>query len=564
MLRRWQSNAFLILVTSSLTAVACGDDDDSGAGTGGKTASGGNAGGTAKGGTAGANQGGTKSTAGGSGGSTNQGGSQNKGGSIANEAGSAGFAGGIGTGGSNGSEGGAAGAGGSGGDGDAGAGGEGGGSASLDLCRGIELPPGSHYVAPGLCVRAVATAQGKLRQLTFDSQGSLLGVTVAGDVMRYRDLNADGVFAGVAEVVKIADTGGNGNNVHLDAAGNYLYAGTPAGVRRWAYSMTVDDLGAGEDVVTGIPATGNHTYHTVHVYDGYVYVSSGSAENASAPATPNYDTNRSVLKRFALADFTSGTPLAWTAGAVYVTGIRNMVGFTRNASGRMYGVVNGIDDLLYQTQDVHLDNPGEDLIAIEAGQAHGYPYCFTASHIVTNSVVVNPGSQLAGSTATFSNPRSNEWCAENSVPPVTFLPPHSAPLDLTFFDGNLPSGGLPEGFRGGAFVALHGSWNTTPSVGHQIVFVPFDSAGNAPKPVATLAGTIFPFTVVFGGGNPAAPAAGIWGWQKGAYGETPVRFVGVAISPVDGALYVSSDNASVLNGTPGSNQGYIYRIAMQR
>jgi len=36
------------------------------------------------------------------------------------------------------------------------------------------------------------------------------------------------------------------------------------------------------------------------------------------------------------------------------------------------------------------------------------------------------------------------------------------------------------------------------------------------------------------------------------------------ISPVDGALYVSSDNASVLNGVESPEQGVIYHVALAR
>lgn len=555
MLRAWQRSASLFLLGSSLV-FGCGDDDDDDLGSGGS--------GGAKGGSAGANQGGRVS-----GGGTNSGGRAPANGGSSD----AGAPGGVGGGGSDAGPGGAGGAatggtgdvegeagGVTGGTGpiiDGGAGGEGG--VSSDLCKGIELPAGSYYTAPGLCVRAVATAQGKLRQLTFDAEGSLLGVTSDGAIKRYRDLNGDGIFSGTGEVTQIAATGGtNGNNVHLDVASNYLYGGTPAGVKRWVYSTTSNELGAGEDVVTGQPSNGNHTLHTVHVYDGWLYVHSGSAGNVSVPSTPDYDTNRSLLKRFRLADFTPGTPFLWSAGEVFVTGIRNMVGFTRNQSGRMYGVVNGMDDLTYQGQDVHLINPGEDLLLLRAGEAHGYPYCFTAAHVVSNNTLVPPGTQLAGAVSGFTNPHDDAWCAANSVPPATFLPAHSAPLDITFFDTALPRGGLPEAFRGGAFVALHGSWNTTPSVGHQVVFVPFDAEGNAPQPVATETATTYPFPVVFGGGTAAAPVAGSWSWSSGSYAESPVRPVGVAISPVDGALYVSSDNST------GAGQGYIYRIAAQR
>src|SRR6188474_901509 len=119
---------------------------------------------------------------------------------------------------------------------------------SVGVCRGVVLPEDAAYVAPGLCVRAVANEQTQLRQLMFTPDGVLIGVTMAGSIRRYRDLNDDGMFEGAAEVVEIAQTGGdNGNNAHLE--GGYLYAGSPDGVKRWAYSAQMDDLGEGEDVV---------------------------------------------------------------------------------------------------------------------------------------------------------------------------------------------------------------------------------------------------------------------------------------------------------------------------
>lgn len=169
--------------------------------------------------------------------------------------------------------------------------------------------------------------------------GDLIGVTSDGAIIRYRDSNDDGSFSG-NEIKTIARTGGkNGNNAAFDADEGYLYAGTPAGVRRFRYSSRLDDLGAGEDVVVGQPSTGTHSLHTVKVFDGYLYVHSGSVQNAAEPAEPDYDTERSVLKRFRLED----------------------------------GVINGLDDLVYQGEDVHLDNPGDDVVHVEQGKAHGYP-----------------------------------------------------------------------------------------------------------------------------------------------------------------------------------------------
>ncbi len=429
------------------------------------------------------------------------------------------------------------------------------------LCRGRALPADHAFVADGLCVRAVAENQGKLRQLTFASNGDLIGVTSSGRILRYRDSNEDGMFAGTGEVVTIATTGGdNGNNSAFDADETYLYAGTPDGVGRFRYSTSSNALGASQRVVTGQPSDGTHSLHTVHVYDGWLYVHSGSEGNAFAPALPDYDMNRSVLKRFNLADF-DGTAFRWEDGEVYYAGIRNMVGFTRNErDGMLYGVVNGLDDLVYQGQDVHLSNPGDDLIRMEQGRAHGYPYCFTAEHILAEDAMVLAGTQLAGTVEfregepAFENPHDDAWCAENSTIPLTLFPAHSAPLEIIFVEGG---GALPEEWTGSALVALHGSWDTSPSVGHQVVRVTVGEDGSMTMPTASPEGASFDHEVIFGG----AKGDGLWGWASGTDGEYPVRPVGLAISPTDGALYVSSDNASVFQGVDAPEQGVIYRIA---
>lgn len=423
-------------------------------------------------------------------------------------------------------------------------GGSGGSGERPDPCRGIPLPSAQHRVLDGLCASAVALDQGGLRQITFTPEGDLLGARRSGQIVRYRDGDDDGIFQGDEEIVVIADSGGNGNNVHLDEATGFLYAGSEAGVVRFAYSASADALGDPEPVVVNQPSDGTHPYHTVHVYHGVLYVHSGSASNVAAPASPSIDLERAVLKRFELSAFTPGEPFDWGAGEVVVSGVRNMVGFSRDPDGRMFGVVNGIDDLSYAGQDIHLDNPGDDVIRIEAGASHGYPYCFTAQRVEGQAGMVAPGTQLASSVEGLDNPHDDAWCAENSTQPVSFMPAHSAPLDIAFHPGGDAPAGLPESLRGGgAFITQHGSWNTEPSVGYQVVFLPLGDA--ASMPATTADEPTFPYTVLFAGSD-AGPSGGSWGWSSGDAGEDIVRPVGVAVSPRDGALYVSSDGSGVL------------------
>jgi glucose/arabinose dehydrogenase len=265
---------------------------------------------------------------------------------------------------------------------------------------------------------------------------------------------------------------------------------------------------------------------------------------------PAYDTDRSLLRRFNLATFKPGQPFDWQSGEVYSSGIRNMVGYTRNKAGRMFGVMNGLDDIHYMGTDVHQDNPGEPILELGMGKTFGYPFCFTAQRVVVNGQVIAPGTQLRNED--FGSPTNDDtWCAANSSKPATFVQAHSAPLDITFFDG-APIGGLPEKWRGGAFVSLHGSWDRGNATGYKVIFVPVDGNGDPQMPTSDTTTTTFPYETVFGGGDASGPKDGPWNWNDGMSGEN-VRPVGVAISPIDGALYISSDSG-----------GLVYRVGIQQ
>ncbi|MEI9948810.1 MAG: hypothetical protein WDO74_07455 [Pseudomonadota bacterium] len=287
---------------------------------------------------------------------------------------------------------------------------------------------------------------------------------------------------------------GTGQNLYIDEAAGFLYAGTPAGVKRWVWSKTLAAGGTGEDVVTGQPSNGNHSKHTVKVWDGWLYVMSGSAENVVNPDSPAYDQTRSQIKRFRLSDFKPGTPFNWPSdGEVFANGLRNTLGFNRDARGRIYGVQNGQDDVQYQSADVHQDNPGEVVMRLEAGTSHGYPFCFVAQSVSG----VQPGTQLSSSIFT-NNPHDDAWCQSpaNALPPVTFLQAHTAPMDIVFYTG--PFGALPDKWKNGAFVSLHGSWNRTTATATKWVWLPFNADGSAPLPTNSGSTTTFTFDVVFG------------------------------------------------------------------
>jgi len=101
-------------------------------------------------------------------------------------------------------------------------------------------------------------------------------------------------------------------------------------------------------------------------------------------------------------------------------------------------------------------------------------------------------------------------CASKKAPLIGF-PGHWAPMALTFYEGTQ----FPASYRGGAFIAFHGSWNRAPlpQEGYRVVFVPFANG----KPT----GKYFTFAT-------------------SSKGPTDLRASGVAVGP-DGSLYIAAD-----------------------
>ena len=101
--------------------------------------------------------------------------------------------------------------------------------------------------------------------------------------------------------------------------------------------------------------------------------------------------------------------------------------------------------------------------------------------------------------------------------PVAFFPAHWAPNDLLIYTGKA----FPAAYRGGAFVAFHGSWNRAPAPqgGYNVVFQPLNDGKAA--------------------GNFIVFADGFAGAVKEP-GRAAFRPSGLALGP-DGALFISDD-----------------------
>jgi glucose/arabinose dehydrogenase len=111
--------------------------------------------------------------------------------------------------------------------------------------------------------------------------------------------------------------------------------------------------------------------------------------------------------------------------------------------------------------------------------------------------------------------KKTDRCAGREEPVFAF-PAHWAPLSVLFYTGDH----FPARYKGGAFVAFHGSWNRDPlpQQGYNVAFLPFE--GERP------------------GGRFEIFADGFAGSREPKAAQH--RPVGVAQGP-DGSLYVSDD-----------------------
>jgi mono/diheme cytochrome c family protein len=210
-------------------------------------------------------------------------------------------------------------------------------------------------------------------------------------------------------------------------------------------------------------------------------------------------------------------------GYHFSTGHRHMIGVAWNpVSKALFATMHGRDQLNtvdpeHYTEEDNAEKPAEEFHMIREGANFGWP--FTYYDPVKKARMVNP--EFGG---------DNEKKAEpGKYPdPLVAFPAHWAPMQLAFYRAEQ----FPARYRGGAFLAFHGSWNRAPKPqkGYNVTFVPFDDKG-MPKGTHEVFAQGFP-----GVAEVAAP------------NDARYRPCGVAVGP-DGSLYVSD-----------SQKGRVWRI----
>jgi glucose/arabinose dehydrogenase len=366
----------------------------------------------------------------------------------------------------------------------------------------------------GFCAWTWASGLSSPRGIMRNANGDLLVVEAGSDrIALLFDGDGNGV-SDTSERVTLAAASGLNHGIAMQ--GGYLYASSDSTVYRWPYTGGRQALGTAQTVVSGLPTGGHSTRTLLFDGDGRLYVAIGSGSNV--------DTNSSRAKiiRYAASALSGGATYA--QGEVFAEGLRNEVGLTLDSQGRVWGVENGLDNLIRTDLggDIHNDNPGEELnLFATPGLFYGYPYCWS-EFLLPTGVGMGPNTQWAHPQSISDGTHTDVWCqnAANVVRPILSMQAHSAPLDIKFYSG----GAFPADMNGSAIISFHGSWNRTAATGYKVVRVPFGSSGMP-------SGGPVPLLEYSGAGDTGS------GW--------PHRPVGIETG-VDGRLFVSSDASGVI------------------
>lgn len=281
--------------------------------------------------------------------------------------------------------------------------------------------------------------------------------------------------------------------VFLD--GETLYAGGQFGVYRIPYRTGDREARAAPQKIASVRTGGGrgHSTTTVVVSKGVLYASVGSSCNACDET----DATRATVQAMA--------PDGKNMHARAVD-IRNAIALAVDPqSGGVWAGVAGRDDL-----------------------EHGHPY------EIFDDVTAHAGTPDYGWMKCYDDrkPIGGASCANVTLPKVVF-PAYDTPIGAAFYPAD-PKGAyaFPAGYRGGVFVALHGSWHQPP-VAPRLAFVAFK--GDQPAKAVDWS-------------NPAAQWTEFGGGCQSGDGARACRPTGVAVGN-DGSLFVGDDG-----------NGAVYRI----
>jgi glucose/arabinose dehydrogenase len=193
-------------------------------------------------------------------------------------------------------------------------------------------------------------------------------------------------------------------------------------------------VGSGEQVVAWKGYTQGHVTRTIVFHGSKMYVAVGS----SADLVTGDPEDRAAINVY--------NPDG-SGHEIYATGLRNPVGL------RFYPATNQLWATVEERNELGDGLVADYFTSVQQGGFYGWPYAYSGNH---------------------PDPRIKDQRTDlvaKAIAPDILLAPHCAILDFLFYTGNQ----FPKEYRGGAFLANHGSSNRSLRIGYSISFVPFQN-----------------------------------------------------------------------------------------
>ncbi|MBC7692090.1 MAG: sorbosone dehydrogenase family protein [Methylotenera sp.] len=283
------------------------------------------------------------------------------------------------------------------------------------------------------------------------SEASGNPVTSANRIQLFRGLKPDGS----AQMRTIFAKGLNRNFGMLLLNGWFYVANTDS-IVRFPYKTGQTSLGGNGEKILNLPSKGYHGHWTRNIIANpggtKIMIAVGSASNVAEDGMKDEVRRANILE---INPDGSGE-------RVFASGLRNPIGFTYYpGTTTLWAAVNERDELGDEL-------PPDYLTSVKDGGFYGWPYAYWGNHEDPSHKGERP--DLVAKTLT----------------PDFALGSHTASLSVDFYEGKT----FPGKYRGGAFIAQHGSWNSSAMRGYQVYWVPFKEGKPAGQGETFLGGFI--------------------------------------------------------------------------
>ena len=238
--------------------------------------------------------------------------------------------------------------------------------------------------------------------------------------------------------------------------GDQLYIANTNSLLRYPYKTGQTKMTAVPEKIMDLQAGKHNRHWTRNIIaspDGdKIYVAVGSGSNVAEDGIANEIQRANILE---INKDGSGMK-------IYASGLRNPVGMAwYPGTHTLWAAVNERDEL------------GDRLVpdyftSVKPGGFYGWPYSYWGQH--TDARVKELKTDLVN----------------KAIVPDISLGNHVAPLGMIFYTKNE----FPSRYHNGAFIAEHGSWNSSTLKGYRVVFIPFSDGKPSGEPEDFLTGFI--------------------------------------------------------------------------